>query len=125
MPRKLGIKTGVTVGLIGAPRDFEAILGELPAECSLRAGAQNPCTLLICFVRSRSEMGRQLEQIVPRTDFSSVWFAWPKKASGIISDLSERCVRESGLAAGLVDYKICAIDSTWSGLLFARRKQKS
>jgi len=51
-----------------------------------------------------------------------VWIAWPKKASGVVTDLTQPYVRKSGLAVGLVDYKICAIDKTWSGLLFTRRK---
>ena len=62
----------------------------------------------------------ELSKVMP--DGGRLWLAWPKKASGVVTDVSEPVVREVGLAAGLVDYKICAIDGTWSGLLFARRK---
>ena len=54
----------------------------------------------------------------------SLWIIWPKQASGMASDLTQQYVRETGLAAGLVDYKICAVDATWSGLLFTRRKRQ-
>ena len=57
-------------------------------------------------------------------DGGSVWIAWPKKSSSIVTDLTPQHIRETGLASGLVDYKICAIDETWSGLRFARRRTK-
>ena len=53
-----------------------------------------------------------------------LWIVWPKKSSGVVTDLSQTAVREVGLAAGLVDYKVCSINETWSGLLFTRRKGK-
>jgi CheY-like chemotaxis protein len=122
LPKKLGIKPGFVVGLIEPPEGFTETLGSLPEGTELRAGARGHCDLLICFIRSRAVLEREISRIAARTDYASVWFAWPKKASGVATDLSEKVVRECGLAAGLVDYKICAIDATWSGLLFARRK---
>ena len=65
-----------------------------------------------------------MEGMAARLDRGAVWIAWPKKASGVKTDLSQTIVREVGLGAGLVDYKICAIDATWSGLLFALRRRK-
>jgi len=122
LPKKLGIKRGSVVGLIDPPKGFTETLGLLPNGVKLRTGARGRCDLLICFIRSRAILEREISGIAARTDYASVWFAWPKKASGVATDLSEKVVRERGLAAGLVDYKICAIDATWSGLLFARRK---
>ncbi|HYK87669.1 MAG TPA: hypothetical protein VE398_02795 [Acidobacteriota bacterium] len=122
LPKKLGIKAGKVVGLIEAPEGFEKTLGALPEGTELRDGARGSCNILICFTSSRQTLERRVRAILRRRDFASVWFAWPKKASGIATDLSEKVVREVGLASGLVDYKICAIDPTWSGLLFARRK---
>jgi CheY-like chemotaxis protein len=123
LPKKLGIKPGSVVGLIGPPKGFAKTLGSLPEGAELHAGAPGRCDLLICFVRSHAVLEREISGIAARTDYASVWFAWPKRASGVATDLSEKVVRECGLAAGLVDYKICAIDATWSGLLFVRRKQ--
>lgn len=122
LTKKLGIKPGLTVGLIHAPEDFARLLEPLPEGSRLLAGARGCCKVLICFLRSRADLERQIGEVRERTDFASVWLAWPKKTSGMFTDLSEQQVREAGLAAGLVDYKICAIDPTWSGLLFARRK---
>ncbi len=125
LPKKLGIKSTTVVGLMAAPADFAQTLGPLPENSELRAEAKGRCDLLVCFVRSVDELERRIKTIARRTDFASAWLAWPKKASGVITDLTEKIVRERGLAAGLVDYKICAIDATWSGLLFARRKKQS
>jgi hypothetical protein len=122
LPKKLGIKPGSVVGLIDAPEGFAQTLGPVPEGVELRAGARGHCDVLICFIQSRVVLEREISGIAARADYASVWFAWPKKASGVATDLSKKSVRECGLAAGLVDYKICAIDATWSGLLFARRK---
>ncbi|HEX5757939.1 MAG TPA: hypothetical protein VF121_01990 [Thermoanaerobaculia bacterium] len=120
--KKLGIKPGTVVGLIDAPRDFAATVGPLPEGAALRPGARGRCDLLVWFVRSRRELLAGIERIAARPDLRALWIAWPKKASAFASDLGERDVRGTGLATGLVDYKICAIDATWSGLLFARRR---
>jgi hypothetical protein len=78
--------------------------------------------LIIWFLRSSAELQREIEEMAVRLDERAMWIAWPKKASGVATDLSQQVVRETGLASGLVDYKICAIDGTWSALLFTRRK---
>ncbi len=123
LPKKLGIKQGATVALVDAPPDFEQTLGKLPEGVKLRRGVADRPEVIILFTMARAH----LETGVPdmrdaMPDGGRLWLAWPKKASGVVTDVSEPVVREIGLAAGLVDYKICAIDSTWSGLLFARRK---
>jgi hypothetical protein len=121
LPRKLGIKAGSTVALLGAPPGFAATLGTLPEGARLRDGARGRADLALWFVRSL----RELESGIPvRKDAAGgeLWICWPKKASGVSTDVTETEVRRVGLAAGLVDYKICAVDTVWSSLRFTRRK---
>ncbi len=123
LPKKLGIKEGSSVLLIDPPADFGETLGELPQGATLRTQADGPCPLAIWFTRSREELeGRLDEAVRSLAEGGSLWIASPKKASRVVTDLNQNIVREVGLAAGLVDYKVCSIDKTWSGLLFTRRR---
>jgi hypothetical protein len=127
LPKKLGVKPNSTVALLGAPKDFEQTLGELPEGVKLKKRADRACDLIIWFVRMRAELYDRIKEMAELTGddgVGGVWIAWPKKASGVASDMTETVVRETGLASGLVDYKVCAIDATWSGLKFAKRKTK-
>ena len=121
LPQKLGIKGGTTVALIDAPDGFVSMLGELPDDVTLSPLARRP-QLTLWFVRSRREHKRKLAKIVKLSEHGHVWTIWPKLTSAIAGDISETYVRNEGLRVGLVDYKVCAIDDTWSGLKFARRK---
>lgn len=123
LPKKLGIKPHMTVGLLNPPEDFQDTLGSLPEGAELERNVNARCDLVICFVGSRRELSTRVLEIADRRDLRSAWIAWPKKTSGVQSDLTQQLVRDSGLARGLVDYKICSIDSTWSGLLFTHRKK--
>ena len=123
LPKKLGIKPGSVIALVGAPADFKKTLGPLPDGVVVREAIRGSFDLGVWFTRSRRDLDRGIEKMAVRFGQGPLWIAWPKKASSLASDLSESYVRATGLAAGLVDYKICAIDSTWSGLLFTRRKQ--
>ena len=125
LPKKLGIKEGSRVALLDAPRGFRKTLGKLPAGAKLRACAAPECTLTLWFIRSLAELALGMRQAAKLAAQGTVWIIWPKQASGVATDLKEGIVREAGLAAGLVDYKVCAVDATWSGLAFARRKQAS
>jgi CheY-like chemotaxis protein len=125
LPEKLGIKANSAVALVGAPRGFEATLGELPPGAVLRRQARGHCDLIVWFTRSRRDLERRLPKMGALARKGGLWIAWPKKSSGVASDLSQALVRKLGLAAGLVDYKVAAIDATWSGLRFARRKSDS
>jgi hypothetical protein len=124
LAEKLGIKANSIVGLVGAPRGFRETLGALPQGVQLLPQVRGRCDLVIWFTRSRKELQRGIESMAVQVNRGALWIAWPKKASGVATDLSQQYVREVGLAAGLVDYKICSIDATWSGLLFTRRKSQ-
>jgi hypothetical protein len=122
LPKKLGIKEGSVVILAGAPARFEKSLKQLPDNVTFRRQARGRCELVIWFARSRAELERRVARMGKLAGKGGLWIAWPKKSSGAVTDLTQNVVRAAGLAAGLVDYKICSIDARWSGLRFARRK---
>ncbi|MGD8699278.1 MAG: hypothetical protein PVJ43_08315, partial [Gemmatimonadales bacterium] len=101
---------------------FEQTLGELPAGVVLRRQARGHCDLVVWFCKSQAELKRRVERLGELAGPGGLWIAWPKQASDISTDLTQAKVRATGLAAGLVDYKIAAIDATWSGLRFTRRR---
>jgi hypothetical protein len=120
--RKLGIKPQARLGLIAAPDGFDEVLGELPPGVVVRRRLQGPFDVLVAFTTRRAELERRLPAWRGALDQAGgLWVAWPKRASGVASDLGDGVVRELGLAAGLVDNKVCAIDATWSGLRFVYR----
>ncbi|HEY6396856.1 MAG TPA: DUF3052 domain-containing protein [Solirubrobacteraceae bacterium] len=115
--RKLGIKPGARLALIGAPDGFDATLGELPADVAVRRAVRGPIDVIVAFFVERSRLERRLPALCAALEpAGGLWIAWPKRASGVPTDLTEDVVRELGLAAGLVDNKVCAIDAVWSGL---------
>jgi hypothetical protein len=122
LPKKLCIRPGMKVLLLEAPQDFTRVLGELPKDVSLQAGEENRGDLIVWFVRSLDKLTDQIEAMSQRQDFRFLWISWPKKTSGIKTELTQQIVREAGLGHGLVDFKICSVDETWSGLCFTRRK---
>jgi hypothetical protein len=120
--RKLGIKPASRLGLIGAPDGFDATLGELPADVSVRRRVRGPLDVIVAFFVRRAELDRRLAALTGALDpAGGLWIAWPKRASGVATDVNENVVRELGLAAGLVDNKVCAIDEVWSGLRLVYR----
>ncbi len=122
LPRKLGIRQGARVALLGAPEGFDSVLGELPPEVAVRRRAQGPLDVVVAFFTERAQLERRLPAL--RGALASdggLWIAWPKRASGRATDVTEGVVRELGLAAGLVDNKVCAIDDVWSGLRLVYR----
>jgi hypothetical protein len=120
LPKKLGIKPDSSVALIDAPDDFEQTLGRLPDNVALLRNPRGKQVLTLWFTTSLYEYEARIRNIAALTE--RIWILWPKKTSGIQSELTERNVREIGLSVGLVDYKVCAVDATWSGLLFTHRK---
>ena len=122
LPKKLGIKAGATVLLVDAPADIAATIGDLPEGAVLKRGGRGSGDLLLWFVTRRAQLERRVTAVARRSGRDGIWIAWPKKASGVVTDVSEPIVRATGLAVGLVDFKVCAIDGTWSGLKFVWRK---
>jgi len=122
LPKKLGIKEDARVLLTGAPADFPLTLGTLPSGATLVRRFSPAVGLILWFVRWRKELERDLPKWASRVGKEGIWILWPKKSSGVESDLQQAVVRRAGLDAGLVDYKIAAVDETWSGLKFAVRK---
>jgi hypothetical protein len=123
--KKLGIRPGMALAGYGAPEGFRALLGPLPDGAHWVDAPGEPAELLLWFTRSLEELTDRIEEMKRTTAWTGLWILWPKKTSALASDLNERLVRETGLAAGLVDYKIAAVDETWSGLKFARRKERA
>ncbi len=123
LPRKLGIKPGARLGLIRPPADFTRTLGELPEGVAPKpVGRGGEFEVIVCFCRSSRELARDLPGLAARlAPAGGLWLAWPKKTSGLPTDLTEAEVRARGLGTGLVDNKVCAIDETWSGLRFVVR----
>ena len=118
---KLGVKGGTRLMLLGAPAGFRRELVGLPDGVQVLERASGTADLVVWFPRSR----RELEAESPRIRgcmTAGLWIGWPKKSSGVKTDLTEDLVRRAGLANGLVDYKVCAINDVWSGLKFAARK---
>jgi len=122
LARKLGIRAASAVALLGAPEGFEAKLAPLPHGVRVHRQARTADRVLF-FVDSLASLKRRFGAASHTVEEGGgLWIVWPKKASGVRTDLTETVVREFGLAAGWVDYKICAVDETWSGLQFARRR---
>ncbi len=121
LARKLGIAAGMTVALIDAPPDFPATL-ELPEGVTLRPSLRGPAEVIVCFATRRAELCRRLpalQRALPPD--GGLWIAWPKRSSGVPTDVTENVLRELILSTGLVDNKVCAIDETWSALRFVVR----
>ena len=123
LKEKLGIKAGSVVALIDAPEEFERTLGDLP-EGAILYRTSRACDLAVWFVQSKEELEKRVTEMAPLADKHGLWIAWPKRSSGIRSDLTQVVVRRVAESAGLVDYKISAIDKTWSGLRFTFKKSK-
>ena len=114
---KLGIKEGHRVAFPSAPDGFRKLLHEFPADVSIRARAAGQLDVIVFFTKRRAELERRLPALRRAMDpAAGLWIAWPKRSSGVETDLTEDVVRELGIANRLVDNKVCAIDETWSGL---------
>jgi len=120
LPQKLGFKSGMRVLALHAPPQLHQLLAGAPPLQRLKRVGPFDCAL--AFATTEPVLVRLFAKLVPRlVDDGMIWMAWPKKASGVSTDLTGEVVRRAGLAAGLVDVKVCAIDATWSGLKFVRR----
>jgi hypothetical protein len=122
LPRKLGIRSGGRVLLVGAPAGLADVLGELPAGAEIAAPGAGELDVVVLFAPDVAALRAQFAGLVTAlAPAGGLWVAWPKRSSGVATDLDEHRVRGVGLESGLVDNKVCAIDATWSGLRFVRR----
>jgi hypothetical protein len=115
--QKLGIKPGFRIFVDGAPASYDDIIGRLPADVTIAPRLKAPLDMAHVFVKQAAVLRKKLpacrEAIAPD---GMVWVSWPKKSSGVATDVTENVVRDTALSLGLVDVKVCAIDDTWSGL---------
>ena len=119
LPKKLGIKDGFRVALLHAPADVKTELSDSFKNCSLLKPAAGALDFVFLFAKSRA--GLELDLMPAARALAPagmLWISWPKKSSGVASDLDENIVRQSGLDAGLIDIKVCAVTDVWSGLKF-------
>ncbi len=124
LPKKLGLKEGTRLTLLHAPPGFVSKLGTLPERVRIRERLGGEADVVVLFVtrfhRLEDEFAKAASMLPPESGM--LWIAWPKKAAKMDTDLDFDIVQKHGLASGLVDTKICAIDEIWSGLRFSRRK---
>ena len=122
LPRKLGIREGSRLLLVDPPVDFAATLGDLPPGVELVEAGAGAVDVAILFALDVPTVRAQFADLAASLQpAGGLWIAWPKRSSGVATELDENVVREIGLADGLVDNKVCAIDATWSGLRFVSR----
>jgi hypothetical protein len=124
LPKKLGIGEGDRLMVLGAPDGFDETLGELPCGVEVVRTARGRGDVIVAFFDRRREFESRIERL-ERAIFpdGGLWIAWPKRSSGVSTDMGEDVVREVALPRGLVDNKVCAIDDTWSGLRIVWRRE--
>jgi hypothetical protein len=122
LPNKLGVKEATTLALLHAP---PGVITEWPPGVVVKHAARGKADVVVAFFTARSELERRL-QVLGRMIFPSggLWIAWPKRTSGVETDITDEVIREVALPLGLVDNKVCAIDETWSGLRVVWRRER-
>lgn len=122
LAEKLGIKAGTRITALGAPPMYSSLLGALPRGATLHTRLPVSSDFIHRFVGQRKDLATDFPRLAGAlTDQGTLWISWPKRTSGVETDLNENSVRELGLAEGLVDVKVCAVDDVWAGLKFVRR----
>lgn len=122
LPKKLGIEDGHRVWLLNAPPEVHAELKASLANCETTRNGKTPIDFAMLFSKSNSSLEKDFKRVAKQLSRAGMlWVSWPKKTSGVLTDLNENVVRDIGLAAGLVDVKVCAVTEVWSGLKFVRR----
>ena len=117
LAKKLGIKEGSRVTIVGAPGGFDDLLDPIPDGVRIARRLGRDADVIVAFHTKRAVLERRFDRLrAAMHDAGGLWIAWPKRASGVVTDITEDVVRDVALANGLVDNKVCAIDATWSGL---------
>jgi hypothetical protein len=124
LPQKLGIKAGFTICVRGTPRDYAGIVAPLPDGVRMAAKVTDRTDLVHIFATSRTKLAAEVGAARRALrDDAMIWVSWPKKSSGVTTDITEDTVRAVAFPLGLVDIKVCAVDETWSGLKLMVRKE--
>jgi hypothetical protein len=124
LPQKLGIKPGMTIVTINAPAHYRRLLGTIPEGVTFSDRLKSRSRFIQVFIKKRSELEKRLSILREKIlDTGTVWVSWPKKSSGVPTDVTEDVVRAVALPLGFVDVKVCAVDETWSGLKLMVRKE--
>jgi hypothetical protein len=125
LPQKLGIKPGMSIAVLKAPPDIEAILGDLPSGVTVSHRLTGHRDIVLIFITRQVDLASRLPGLINAiAPNGMIWVAWPKRASKIQTDMTEDVIREIVLpASALVDVKVCAIDQSWSGLKLVIRKE--
>ena len=124
LPQKLGVKSGSRVALVAAPPETERLLAPWPEGAELVPLDDGELDVVVFFATERAALAARFAEIAERlTPAGALWVAWPKRSAGVSTDLTENVLRDVILPSGLVDTKVCAIDATWSGLRFVRRRE--
>ena len=121
LARKLGVAPGDSVALLGAPDSFA--IDDLPPGVDVRLRAAPPCDVIVSFHTRRADLAQASLRSCGHSRWTAAYMAWPKRALGVDTDVTEDVVREVALPTGMVDNKVCAIDHTWSGLRLVLRKE--
>lgn len=126
LAEKLGIKQSQRVVALNAPAIYKKLLGKLPCGASIESHVSRDEAFIHLFATRRADLAKQLKQLRAKiVDSGIIWISWPKKSSGVATDVTEDTVRAVALPLGLVDTKVCAVDDTWSGLkLMVRRENR-
>ena len=126
LPQKLGIKPGLTVVAINPPANYRRLLGQIPDSVTFSERLKSGSSFVHLFTSRRSEIQKKMSILRDKiSDNGAIWVSWPKKSSGISTDVTEDVIREIALPLGFVDIKVCAVDEIWSGLkLMIRRENR-
>jgi hypothetical protein len=120
--QKLGIKPGFRIFVAGAPADYEMVVGTLPEQVVIASRVGGRIDVIHAFATRQADLDKKLPAYRRAIEPAGMlWISWPKKASGVATDLTENVLRDLALPLELVDVKVCAIDATWSGLKFVVR----
>ena len=124
LAKKLGIKPGMIVHVVNAPGDYTALVDPFPQDVVISSKPERELDLVHVFTKRRSELAASLKALQKKIKQNGIiWVSWPKKSSGVPSEVTEDAVRQTALPLGLVDVKVCAVDEIWSGLKLVIRKE--
>ena len=122
---KIGIKASMRVAVVRGPKELSKWLAPMPAGAKLVGAGTKGVACVMLFVTKSTELTRDIAEVLARLDDRGMcWICWPKKSSGVVTDITETLLREVVLPTGWVDVKVCAVSEIWSGLKFLRRRAR-